>query len=122
LHSWATASRSMQPASEFWHPISQFGTGAFRYRTGSPYSGAGLDFRHWNFCSLYGTELFFSARTNLGKKTREIFALPNLLDAGQSDIPAFKKAVVGGSERDTQFTSKLQVVESDTPCTSIDSC
>ncbi len=31
-------------------------------------------------------------------------------------------AGVGGGEKDTQCTSKLQVVESDTPCTSIDSC
>jgi hypothetical protein len=35
-----------------------------------------------------------------------------------SNIPAFKKAVVGGGERETQCTSKLQVVESDTTCTS----
>ncbi len=41
---------------------------------------------------------------------------------GQSDIPAFQKAVVGGGERETQCTSKLQVAESDTPFTSIDSC
>jgi hypothetical protein len=32
------------------------------------------------------------------------------VDVGQSDIPAFKKAVVVvGGERDTQCTSKLQV-------------
>ncbi len=33
----------------------------------------------------------------------------------------YKKTVVGGGERETQCTSKLQVVESDTPITSIDS-
>jgi hypothetical protein len=29
-------------ASAFWHPVSPSGTGTFRYRTGSPYSGTGL--------------------------------------------------------------------------------
>jgi hypothetical protein len=48
--------------------------------------------------------------------------VPDWLDAEQSDIPAFKKDVGGGGERETQCTSKLQVVESDTPCMSIDSC
>jgi hypothetical protein len=33
-------------------------------------------------------------------------------------MPAFKKAAVGGGERDTQCTSKLKVVES--PCTDAD--
>jgi hypothetical protein len=33
MHSWASA---------FRHPMSQFGTGAFRHRTRSPYSGTGL--------------------------------------------------------------------------------
>ncbi len=35
LHSWALASRPMPPASTFQHPVSQPGTGAFLYRTGS---------------------------------------------------------------------------------------
>jgi hypothetical protein len=38
----ASASRSMPPASMFRHPVSQSATGAFRYRTGFPYSGIGL--------------------------------------------------------------------------------
>jgi hypothetical protein len=29
--SWASASRLMPPASAFWRPVSQYGTGAFRY-------------------------------------------------------------------------------------------
>jgi hypothetical protein len=41
-HSWASASRSMPPASAFRHPISQPDTRAFRYQTGSPYSGTWL--------------------------------------------------------------------------------
>jgi hypothetical protein len=41
-HSWTSASRSMPPASAFRHPVFQSGTGAFRYRTGSPYSGTEL--------------------------------------------------------------------------------
>ncbi len=40
--------------------------------------------------------------------------VPDWLDAGQSDIPAFKKAVIGDGERETQCMSK-QVVESGTP-------
>ncbi len=48
--------------------------------------------------------------------------VPNWLHAGQSDIPAFKKDVGGGGERETQCTSKLLVVESNTPCTSTNSC
>ncbi len=83
----------MPPASAFRHPVSQFGTGAFRYRTGPPYSGTGL---------VPASEFLF-------------IPVPNWLEAGQSDIPAFKKAVGGGGERDTQSTPKLQVVESDTP-------
>ncbi len=42
LHGWASASRSMPPGSAFRHPVSQSGTGAFRYQTGSPYSATGL--------------------------------------------------------------------------------
>ncbi len=48
--------------------------------------------------------------------------VPDLLYAGQSDIPAFKKAVVVGGERDTQSTFRLKVVESETPCPSKDGC
>jgi hypothetical protein len=45
------------------------------------------------------------------------------LDAGKFDILAFKKVpctstLLVSCERDTKCTSKLQVVESDTPCTS----
>ncbi len=43
FHSWASASRLMPPASAFRHSVSQSDTGAFRYRTGSPYSGTRLD-------------------------------------------------------------------------------
>jgi len=57
-HSWASA---------FRHPVSQSGTGAFRYRTGSPYSGTGL---------VPASALLF-------------IPVPDWLDAGQSDIPAF---------------------------------
>jgi hypothetical protein len=32
-HSWALALRPVPPASSFWHPASQSGIGAFRYRT-----------------------------------------------------------------------------------------
>ncbi len=42
MHSWASVSRSMPPASAFRLPVSKSGTGAFRDRTGSPYSGTGL--------------------------------------------------------------------------------
>ncbi len=98
-HSWASASRSMPPASAFRHPVSQSGTGAFRYWTGFPFSGTGL---------ILASEFLFILE-------------PDWLDAGQSDISAFKSAVGGGGERDTQCTSKLQVVESDSPCTFKDS-
>ncbi len=43
LNRWASASRPMPPASTFQHPVSQSPSEAFRYRTGSPYSGSGLD-------------------------------------------------------------------------------
>jgi hypothetical protein len=99
-HSWASASRKMPPASAFWTTVTQSGTEALRYRTGSPYSGTGL--------VPITSEFFF-------------IPVPDWLDTGQSDIPAFKKAVSGG-ERKSQCTSKLQVVESETSCTSIDSC
>jgi hypothetical protein len=79
IHSWASASRSMPPASAFWLPVSQSGTGAFRYRTGSPYTGDGL---------VPASEFLF-------------IPVPDWLDAGQSDISAFKKSVVVvGGERD----------------------
>ncbi len=41
-HSWASASRPMPPASAFQHPVSQSGTGAFWYWTGSSYPGTRL--------------------------------------------------------------------------------
>ncbi len=79
IHSWASASRSMPPASAFWLPVSQSGTRAFRYRTGSPYSGDGL---------VPASGFLF-------------IPVPDWLDAGQSDISAFKKSVVVvGGERD----------------------
>jgi hypothetical protein len=63
LHSWASA---------FRHPVSQSGTGAFRYRTRSPYSRTGL--------FLISEFLFIP--------------VPDWLDAGQSDIPAFLKKLL----------------------------
>ncbi len=53
------------------HPVSQSGTGAFQYRTGSPYSGTGL---------VPASAFLF-------------IPVPNWLDAGQSDIQTFKKGV-----------------------------
>ncbi len=47
-HSWASASRSMLPASTFRHPVSQSGTGVFRYRR-MPVPDW---FRHPHFCSF----------------------------------------------------------------------
>jgi hypothetical protein len=41
-HNWASALRVMPLASAFQGPVSQSGTKAFRYRTGSPYFGTGL--------------------------------------------------------------------------------
>jgi hypothetical protein len=71
----------MPPASAFRHPISQSGTGAFRYRTGSPYSGTGL----------VPASLFL------------IIPVPDWLNAGQFNIPAFNKGVhvhtAGGRKR-----------------------
>jgi hypothetical protein len=69
-------------------------------RTGSPYSVTRL---------VLASEFLF-------------IPVPDWLDNGQSDIPAIKTAVVGGGGRDTQCTSKLQVVESETPYTSIYKC
>ncbi len=89
----ASASRSMR---QHRYSVSQSGTRAFRYRPGSLYSGTGFRYRH--FCSIRDWSDWMP------------------------DSPTFKNAVVGGGERDTQCTSKLQVVESDTPCTPIDSC
>jgi len=40
-HSCASSWRTTPPASVFRHPASQFGTVAFRYRTGVHYSGTG---------------------------------------------------------------------------------
>jgi hypothetical protein len=77
-----------------------FGILYLKYRNVSPYFGTGL---------VPASEFLF-------------IPVPDWLDTEQSDIPAFKKAVVGGGERDTQCTSKLQVMESDSLCTSIDSC
>ncbi len=65
----ASASRSMPPVSAFQHLVSQSGTGAFRYRTGSSYSGIGM---------VPASAFLF-------------IPVPDWLDAGQSDIPAFKK-------------------------------
>ncbi len=42
IHSWASASRPMPPASVFRHKSSLSGTEGFRYRTGSPYSATGM--------------------------------------------------------------------------------
>ncbi len=86
-HSWASELRSMPLASAFRQPVSQSETGAFRYQTGIPYTG-----------------------TELVPASAFLFIpVPNWLDAGQSDITAFKKgytlhvhtASVGDSERDT---------------------
>ncbi len=41
-HSWTAALRLMPPASGFRHLTSKSGTGIFRYRIRSPYSGTGL--------------------------------------------------------------------------------
>jgi hypothetical protein len=62
------ASASKRPVLAFRNPTSQSGTGAFRYRTGSPYS----DIR------LVQASAFFFILT------------PDTLHAGQSGIPAFK--------------------------------
>ncbi len=69
MHSWASASRPMPPASAFRHPIFQYGTGAFRYWTESSYSGTGL----------FSTSTFLS------------IPVPEWSDAGQSGIPALIK-------------------------------
>jgi hypothetical protein len=70
--SWASASRSMPPALAFRHPVSQSNTGAFRFQTESPYSGTGL---------VPASAFLF-------------ISVPDCLDAGQSDIPAFKKGTL----------------------------
>jgi hypothetical protein len=64
IHSWASASRPMPPPSALWHPVSQSGTGAFQYRTGSSYPGTGL----------VPASAFLFIR------------VPDWLDTGQSDI------------------------------------
>ncbi len=70
-HSWVSASRSMPPASAFRHPVSQSGTRAFRYRTGSPSSGIGL----------------------VPVSAFSFILVPDWPDAGKSDISAFKKGI-----------------------------
>jgi hypothetical protein len=111
-HSWASASRSMPPLSAFQHPVSQSGKGAFLYRNEIPYSSTEL--------VLAPAFLFIP--------------VPYWLDAGQSDIPAFKKrytlhvhtASIADGERDTHVvniqTDGSEQFKSDTPCTFIDSC
>jgi hypothetical protein len=59
----------MPPASPFQHPVSQSGTGAFRYLTGSSYPGAGL---------VPASAFLF-------------IPVPDLSDAGQSSIPVLIK-------------------------------
>jgi hypothetical protein len=78
-HSWASESRPMPPASAFRHPVSQYGTGAFRYRTGSSYPDTG---------QVPASAFLF-------------IPVPDWLDAGQSDIPALIK-------KSTPRTSTLQ--------------
>ncbi len=60
------------------HPVFQSSFVAIRYRTGSPYSSTGL---------VPASEYLF-------------IPVPDWLDAEQSDILAFKKAVFGVGERD----------------------
>ena len=45
-HSWASASRPMPVLSVFWHPLSQYGIVAFRYRTEGTLISA---FRYWTY-------------------------------------------------------------------------
>jgi hypothetical protein len=109
-HSWASASRSMPTVSAFRHPVSQSGTGVFRYRIGSSYSGTGLGplipvpewFRHQHFYS-------FRCRTDW------IPDSPTFRHLKKGCTKHVHTAGFGGYETDTQSTSKLQVVESDIP-------
>ncbi len=95
----------MPPASTFRHPVPQSGTDAFRYRTGFSYSGTGL--------VPASAFLFIPVRTDW------------MPDADSLTFRHLKNGYIlhvhtaggGGCERDTQCTSKLQVVEGDTPCT-----
>jgi hypothetical protein len=68
----------MPLASAFRHLVSQSGTGAFRYRTGSPYSSTGL----------------------VPASAFRFIPVPDCLDARQSDIPV-RTVSIGGGERDT---------------------
>ncbi len=61
--------RTVPTASAFQHPVSQYGTGAFRCRTGFSSPGTGL---------VPALAFLF-------------FSVPDGLDAGQSDIPALIK-------------------------------
>ncbi len=100
--SWASASRSMPPASEFWHPVSQSSTGEFLYWTGSPYSGARL----------------------VPASTFLFIPVPDGLDAGQSDIQKkwynlHWRCTAGDRKGHTLHTCTSMAVERHTrsPCT-----
>jgi hypothetical protein len=81
--------RTVQTASAFEHPVSQSGTGAFRCRTGFSYPGTGL-------------------------VPASAFSVPEILDAGLSDIPALIKKYT------PHIHTANRVVENYIPCASID--
>ncbi len=95
----------MPSVSAFQHPVSQFVPGSFGYWTGSPYSGTRL-VRHRNFCSFwYRTDWMLDTVDSLSFRQWK-----KLLVVVAIGIPS------------ACLLFKLQVVESKTLCTSIDSC
>jgi hypothetical protein len=96
IHSWASASKLMPPASVFLHPTSHSGTGASWFWTGSPFSGTGL----------------------VPAPALVLIPVPDRPDAGQSGI--YKNC--RKDERCTPCTSILFEVDRNTPYTSIDAC
>jgi hypothetical protein len=124
----------MPPASAFWHPVSQSGSGASGTRPDHPYSG-------------FGIGIFIHSGSGLTRcRTARHSGISKRGTSCKFTIPAFKKRVhplspyrwrwkwtptytlhgtpillvlVVVKGYPTQCKSKLQVEESDTPCTSM---
>jgi len=105
LHRWATA---------FWYPVSQSGTEAFQYRTGSPASD-GLGYTL--YVNIVGGEKEYAVHpachTAGGEKNPPCTSTLLVVVRDTSCM-----SMLLAADRDTPCVSILLAVERDTPCTS----
>ncbi len=97
----ATTSRQKQPASAYCHPASPSGTGAFRYRTGSPYFGTRAG---------SGIDIFVCSSTGLTDcRTVRHSGIESTLDV-QGESPSTFKIQEGGKGYTVEVHKQLPLV------------